>query len=175
MLADPDLLKPIRILEVAEDCATLDDRPKIDDAGIAVVPLDLQHTVNDGFNGDDSRDFTHRPAGSKSGGSPLGCHSIGFQNIGQTLYINPGKELRRWDRVPTAMLGGGAEMVVYDVNGDGRNDIVTSLGGHGFGPAWFEQTRPSTGGGEISFVEKKSWATTARRIPATSRSRSSTG
>ncbi len=32
-------------------------------------------------------------------------------------------------------------MVVYDVNGDGKNDIVTSLGGHGWGLAWFEQKR----------------------------------
>ena len=35
--------------------------------------------------------------------------------------------------------GGGADIYVYDVNGDGRNDIVTSLAAHGPGLAWFEQ------------------------------------
>ena len=30
-------------------------------------------------------------------------------------------------------------MYVYDVNGDGKNDVVTSLAAHGFGLAWFEQ------------------------------------
>jgi hypothetical protein len=44
---------------------------------------------------------------------------------------------------------GGAEMAVYDVNGDGRNDIVTVLQAHGWGLAWFEQKRD---GGKISFV-----------------------
>jgi len=34
---------------------------------------------------------------------------------------------------------GGAHMVVYDVNGDGRNDVVTSYDGHGYGLGWFEQ------------------------------------
>ena len=42
-------------------------------------------------------------------------------------------------------------MGVYDVNGDGLNDVVTSLEGHGWGLAWFEQTRNA--GGAISFVE----------------------
>ncbi len=46
---------------------------------------------------------------------------------------------------------GGAAMAVYDVNGDGLNDIVTSLHAHGFGLAWFEQKRDSSG--NISFVE----------------------
>ncbi len=32
-------------------------------------------------------------------------------------------------------------MAVYDVNGDGLNDVVTSISGHGFGLAWFEQKR----------------------------------
>ena len=36
---------------------------------------------------------------------------------------------------------GGAEIAVYDVNGDGINDIVTSLAAHGPGLAWFEQTQ----------------------------------
>src|SRR5690606_16502673 len=46
---------------------------------------------------------------------------------------------------------GGAEMVVYDVNGDGLNDVVTSLAAHGFGLAWFEQKRDASGA--ISFVQ----------------------
>jgi len=33
---------------------------------------------------------------------------------------------------------GGAQMFAYDFNGDGRNDIVTSLQAHGYGLAWFE-------------------------------------
>jgi hypothetical protein len=45
---------------------------------------------------------------------------------------------------------GGAEMAVYDVNGDGLNDVVTALNAHGFGLAWFEQKRDAAG--KISFV-----------------------
>jgi hypothetical protein len=40
---------------------------------------------------------------------------------------------------------GGAEMSVYDVNGDGRADVVTALQAHGFGLAWFEQKRDASG------------------------------
>jgi hypothetical protein len=46
---------------------------------------------------------------------------------------------------------GGAVMGVYDVNGDGLLDVVTALNVHGWGLAWFEQKRSSTG--EISFVK----------------------
>jgi hypothetical protein len=35
---------------------------------------------------------------------------------------------------------GGAQMFAYDVNGDGKNDVITSLEAHGYGVAWFEQT-----------------------------------
>jgi hypothetical protein len=34
---------------------------------------------------------------------------------------------------------GGAQMYAYDVNGDGLNDVITSLAAHGFGLAWYEQ------------------------------------
>lgn len=34
---------------------------------------------------------------------------------------------------------GGAQMFGYDVNADGRTDVITSLDAHGFGVAWFEQ------------------------------------
>jgi len=36
-------------------------------------------------------------------------------------------------------------MCVYDVNGDGKNDVVTSLQAHVFGLAWFEQKRDASG------------------------------
>jgi hypothetical protein len=46
---------------------------------------------------------------------------------------------------------GGALIGVYDVNGDGLNDIVTSMEAHGFGLGWYEQKRDAAG--KISFVE----------------------
>lgn len=44
--------------------------------------------------------------------------------------------------------GGGAQMYAYDVNGDGLNDVITSLAAHAFGLAWFEQQRAD---GQIGF------------------------
>ncbi len=58
-------------------------------------------------------------------------------------------KLGRWPRAGASP--GGAEMGVYDVNGDGLNDVVTSLEAHGWGIAWYEQKRDKTGA--ISFVE----------------------
>jgi hypothetical protein len=52
----------------------------------------------------------------------------------------------RWGRAEGA---GGAELCVYDVNGDKLNDVVTGLNAHGFGLAWFEQKRDKEG--RISF------------------------
>lgn len=51
---------------------------------------------------------------------------------------------------PFGDLAGGGQMFAYDVNGDGLNDVVTSLDAHGWGLAWFEQRRS---GGKISFKE----------------------
>ena len=53
-------------------------------------------------------------------------------------------------------------MAVYDVNGDGLVDVVTSLGAHDVGMAWYEQKRDAAG--NISFVEHiimKDYSTTA--------------
>lgn len=55
----------------------------------------------------------------------------------------------RWPRAGASP--GGAELGVYDVNGDGLNDVVTSMEAHGFGLAWYEQKRDRSGA--ISFVE----------------------
>ena len=41
---------------------------------------------------------------------------------------------------------GGAQMFAYDVDGDGDNDIITSLAAHEFGLAWFEQVKAEGGG-----------------------------
>ena len=45
---------------------------------------------------------------------------------------------------------GGSQMHVYDVNGDGLNDIITALAAHEFGLAWYRQYRE---GGAILFRE----------------------
>jgi hypothetical protein len=39
---------------------------------------------------------------------------------------------------------GGAQMLVTDANGDGRNDVVTSYNAHGCGLGWFEQRPDGT-------------------------------
>jgi hypothetical protein len=45
---------------------------------------------------------------------------------------------------------GGAEMYAYDVDGDGDNDVITSVAAHEFGLAWHEQVRD---GERIAFKE----------------------
>ena len=45
--------------------------------------------------------------------------------------------------------GGGAQMYAYDVDGDGDNDVITSLKAHDHGLAWFEHVAKD---GRIEFV-----------------------
>lgn len=45
----------------------------------------------------------------------------------------------KFHAVPFTNAYGGAEMYVYDVNGDGKMDVITSLAAHDFGLAWYEQ------------------------------------
>jgi hypothetical protein len=44
-----------------------------------------------------------------------------------------------WVWHPESFAGpGGAQMLVFDVDGDGDQDMVTSLNGHGYGLVWYE-------------------------------------
>ena len=46
-----------------------------------------------------------------------------------------------WKFHPANFGQGGAQMYVYDVNNDGRNDVITSIRAHGYGLSWFEQQK----------------------------------
>lgn len=48
---------------------------------------------------------------------------------------------------------GGSQIYAYDVNGDGRNDVITALAAHGFGLAWYEQLPRKQPQPEIAFRE----------------------
>jgi putative membrane-bound dehydrogenase-like protein len=51
-----------------------------------------------------------------------------------------------WERHPFEFAGpGGAQMYVRDVDGDGLNDVITSLAAHGWGLAWYRQVLTDDG------------------------------
>ena len=56
-----------------------------------------------------------------------------------------------WKKHPFEFGKGGAQMHVYDVDGDGDHDVITSLVAHGYGLSWFEHVKKPDG--EIDFVE----------------------
>jgi hypothetical protein len=98
-----------------------------------------------------------------------GGHGIGAGDINGDGRVDIVNAYGWWEQPPKGQTGvwtyhaqafarwtgraseGGAEMSVYDVNGDKLADVVTVLQAHGFGIAWFEQKRDSAG--TISFVQ----------------------
>ncbi len=55
----------------------------------------------------------------------------------------------RWVFHPVVFArAGGADMHAYDVDGDGDNDVITSLDAHAYGLAWYEQFNED---GQIKF------------------------
>jgi hypothetical protein len=55
-----------------------------------------------------------------------------------------------WTKHPFHFADAAAQMLVYDVNGDGLNDIITAINAHGYGLSWYEQVRED---GKITFRE----------------------
>jgi len=55
-----------------------------------------------------------------------------------------------WINHPFPFAVRGAQMFAYDVNGDGLNDVITSIEAHGYGLAWYEQIKED---GKITFRE----------------------
>lgn len=77
-------------------------------------------------------------------------HGIGYGDIngdGLTDLIEGTgwfEQPKNWDGTTPwkrneAMFGMGAQQYGYDVNGDGKTDVITSLQAHGWGVAWYEQ------------------------------------
>ncbi|MEX0646388.1 MAG: VCBS repeat-containing protein [Balneolaceae bacterium] len=68
-------------------------------------------------------------------------------------WENPGAGVQDslWTHHPADFGPGGAQMYAWDVDGDGLNDIITSLEAHGWGLAWFRQVHMN---GEIHFEQE---------------------
>ena len=92
-------------------------------------------------------------------------HGVGFGDIngdGRADFL----EQNGWWEQPASLTGdpewkshpfpfaagsgtaGGAQMLVYDFNNDGLNDVLTTLDPHGYGIVWYEQLKDD---GRISF------------------------
>lgn len=66
-------------------------------------------------------------------------------------WENPGPDgdgEAAWTHHPADFGPGGAQMYAYDVDGDGLNDVITTLEAHGWGMAWYRQVHAD---GEIRF------------------------
>ncbi len=55
-----------------------------------------------------------------------------------------------WIKHPFHFANAAAQILVYDVNGDGLADVISSINAHGFGLSWYEQVKTN---GDITFRE----------------------
>jgi hypothetical protein len=95
-----------------------------------VAPVPFGHGLGVGdINGDNRHDLIAKDGWFEQPASLAGSEPWAFH---KAAFAGPG----------------GAEMHAYDVDGDGDNDVITSLAAHEFGLAWHEQVQD---GGQIAF------------------------
>jgi len=104
---------------------------------------------------------------SPKGGWHRYSHGLGFGDINGDRKMDYLEEAGWWEQPadPTQLwtkhaqsfsagmqngIKGGAQMLVYDFDGDGLNDVLTSLSAHEWGLAWFQQVKENN---EIKFKE----------------------
>jgi len=110
---------------------------------------------------DATKPWAFHPISNERTRSPY-YHGLGYGDINGDGRIDL-LEMKGWYEAPEKPLEGdvwkfheyafssnkgGAQMLVYDVDGDGDNDIVTSLSAHSWGLGWHEQVKQD---GKIAF------------------------
>ncbi|MFM7180851.1 MAG: FG-GAP repeat domain-containing protein [Verrucomicrobiales bacterium] len=76
-------------------------------------------------------------------GRPDLIESAGWWEQPASLAGDPVWKLHAFPFAPGEKTAGGAQMYAYDFNGDGRNDVLTTLDPHRYGLVWYEQTDDS--------------------------------
>lgn len=120
-----------------------------------------------GYAGPDASGWKSKwPFTSISGKGPWGNfnHGLGFGDVNGDGRLDilergawweqpkPGAAAGLWTRHPAEFSpGGGAQMYAYDVNGDGLNDVITSVAAHGYGLGWYEQLKTRDADGHPQF------------------------
>jgi hypothetical protein len=102
----------------------------------------------------------HTIAGPKAPGSDQFSHGLGVGDVDgdgrNDVLVTAGwwqapadRTQENWQFHPAALGPGCADMLVYDCDNDGDNDVITSAA-HDYGIWWFEQTKVD---GKISFTQ----------------------
>lgn len=113
---------------------------------------------------DPTRQWQFHAVSGKPTASDWGGHGFGFGDINGDGRVDVLQGSGWWEHPVAGAAAGpwtfhdvpfrrgtdpfiaGSDMFVYDVNGDGTNDVVTSLFAHGPGLVWFEQQKGGQGG-----------------------------